>query len=735
MKNWRFRCLPMLLAACMLLSMPAAMMEEALPKALEIGAEALEAPDEAVEAPVAQTNVEIGEFAAGENVTLEAEYAADLDWNGPVFNFHDTETGMGIDPEMQILLQPDHEGVPVSCTSSDESIATVDDYGVVTAYKKFGQTRIELTYEDGAVYVVRLSVNDPSIPRNIELHVDSYTTILKGKTLTVDYSVRPGSAPQTLEWSTSEKSIATVSKKGVVKGIKAGTATITATAPTNKRVTASFYVKVVNPDSPAETGIPIDASIFPNDVFREYVQFQFDVNNDARLSDAEIAAVKSMDINGRFLDRDALTSLKGIERFTALEALKFSNLPKLKSVDLSGNKALKTLSASDDDALASLNLSKNTALTLVDLHHNPKLKTLNVTGCKELTRLEVCECALTSLNVKNNTQLEGLLCWENALKSLDVTNNRQLVELDCTVNKLSALNVKNNTKLEGLYCSENALKSLDVTNNRQLVELDCSDNKLSALNVKNNTKLETLYCGWNAKLAVLDVTRNTKLKSLVCGRTAIKTLDISNCSELIRRVKTVKPEFDEGFVEFTTDDDHQLRFESSVILKGATVPMVITASKSATYNAYKGIPVWVELDGAKAKSFTSSKTAVATVNKTTGLVTPKKVGTAKITVTPIKGSKVVVTLRVASPTDPIGVSIKQGAKKTLAVKKTLQLTAALKAVEGYTSRTTLTWQSDNTAVATVNKSTGKVTAVKKGKANITVKTKNGLTATIAITVK
>lgn len=80
---------------------------------------------------------------------------------------------------------------------------------------------------------------------------------------------------------------------------------------------------------------------------------------------------------------------------------------------------------------------------------------------------------------------------------------------------------------------------------------------------------------------------------------------------------------------------------------------------------------------------------------------------------------------------PTGVSITKGKKATLYVGDRLTLKAKLKPSN---AKTKLTWKSSNRKVARVD-SAGKVTALKKGKATITVRTANGKKATCVVTVK
>jgi len=130
----------------------------------------------------------------------------------------------------------------------------------------------------------------------------------------------------------------------------------------------------------------------------------------------------------------------------------------------------------------------------------------------------------------------------------------------------------------------------------------------------------------------------------------------------------------------------------------------------------------------KSVTFSSSNNAVATVNGS-GTITGKSNGTAKITLKSSGGhtSTCVVTVTTAVTgvkVSPTTASIFEGANQVL--KATVAPSDA--------SNKKITWKSSNTKVATVD-TNGKVTAVKAGKADITVTTEDGgYTAKCVVTV-
>ena len=113
--------------------------------------------------------------------------------------------------------------------SSNKKIATVDKHGKITA-KKTGTATITVRTKNGATASVKVKVQNGKVTTK-ELTITNVTdkklTLKKGKTFKIKTSVTPITSPDKISYASSNKKIVTVDKKGKLKAVKKGTATIT----------------------------------------------------------------------------------------------------------------------------------------------------------------------------------------------------------------------------------------------------------------------------------------------------------------------------------------------------------------------------------------------------------------------------------------------------------------------------------------------------------------------------
>lgn len=134
----------------------------------------------------------------------------------------------------------------VTWNSSDESVATVDDNGLVYLLKE-GTTIITASATDGSEVEASCNVTvfKPEIlVSSILLNLSSVEG-KEGEQIQIDATVLPEDATdKTIEWSSSDENIATVDDTGLISLLKKGTAVITASATDDSGISAKCAVVV-----------------------------------------------------------------------------------------------------------------------------------------------------------------------------------------------------------------------------------------------------------------------------------------------------------------------------------------------------------------------------------------------------------------------------------------------------------------------------------------------------------
>ncbi|MCI8834874.1 MAG: hypothetical protein HFH24_05790 [Ruminococcus sp.] len=297
--------------------------------------------------------------------------------------------------------------------------------------------------------------------------------------------------------------------------------------------------------------VEINKENFPDAGFREYLRTDSNMlklhQDPNKFTAAEMALVTVLNMKN---SSSTAESLAGIEHFENLTTLHCNGVY-LKSIDVSKNVKLRYLECSQAWNLTSLNIRNCTELETLycqqckladlDLSTNSKLevlwcdgnelRTLRTENNPELRQLYCYQNQLTALDVGNNTKLKDLRCETNALEVLDVGNNRLLEILFCDRNQLKEIHIKGYSYLRGFSIDDNQLTSLDASDCPELGTLNCRNNQLKELKVTGDPKLRELICT-NNQLTELDVRDNEALHHFHAGKNQLKALDVSNSKEL-----------------------------------------------------------------------------------------------------------------------------------------------------------------------------------------------------------
>lgn len=129
----------------------------------------------------------------------------------------------------------------ISWSSKNKKVATVDKKGKIKAVKA-GKTEIIAKAGKKSAKIKVTVVNKDKKAKKVTLNKKKANLNVK-KQLTLKASINPKDSTDTLKWSTSNKKVATVDKKGKVKGIKKGKADITVTMKSGAKATFKVTVK------------------------------------------------------------------------------------------------------------------------------------------------------------------------------------------------------------------------------------------------------------------------------------------------------------------------------------------------------------------------------------------------------------------------------------------------------------------------------------------------------------
>ena len=170
--------------------------------------------------------------------------------------------------QLNVTVYPEGASQDVVWSSKDEEIATVSDSGLITGVSA-GTTSIVATSKNNqnissefAIIVIATKVT----PQSVKIRTQNGETGCKaGEQISLTAHVLPENANQSVEWSSSDETVAKVNR-GLVTALKEGSVTITATSREDSTIKDSITFIIEPSDKPA--------------VSAEWSQMPFSTHND-----------------------------------------------------------------------------------------------------------------------------------------------------------------------------------------------------------------------------------------------------------------------------------------------------------------------------------------------------------------------------------------------------------------------------------------------------------------------
>lgn len=576
--------------------------------------------------------------------------------------------------KLSYKVSPSSASSSAKFVSSNKAVATVSSSGVITA-KKSGTAVITVksAYKSSAKDTIRVQVKPKSVSvSSVSLSKTSLkVNMAEDKTYQLKAKVSPSSASQSVKWSTSNSSVATVSSSGKVTFKKAGKVTIKATSASNSKKYKSCTITVTNTKKPSK--LVLDDSSITLTV-GESKTLGYEVSPSSATKSAKFSTSSS-----------SVASVSSTGKITAKKA---------------GSATITVKSAynsSVKDTVKVKVVSKSSAVTAVNLNTNSL--TLDKAKDKSYQLKVAVSPSKYNSKVKWSTSNSKVVTVSSTGKLAVKGTGTAVITVKSTINS------KKYDKCTVTVVDERIPSSLTLTKNS--VTLDVGESEELEVKISPSTASKSVKYS-SSKSSVASVSSSGKITAKASG-TAVITV-ASSYKSSVKDTITVK------VVKRPAPKSISIQPATSRLALKKTLQLSVAVTPS---------------DSSKLVTWKSSNSAVAEVSST-GKVTAKKAGDVTIYAYSKRSSKIkgVLKLEVYDPSIPTSLTLSAsslllGEKDTITLTPTIQPSTASKAV---------TWTSSNDSVVSVSAS-GKVTAKKPGTATIKVTTqKGGLSKTVSVTV-
>ncbi|MGL1886774.1 MAG: T9SS type A sorting domain-containing protein [Reichenbachiella sp.] len=340
----------------------------------------------------------------------------------------------------------------------------------------------------------------------------------------------------------------------------------------NLKLTPGFKVNASTDGTFRAYAVDFNQFVYvPDDSFEQrLIDLGYDDVLDNFILRSTASTITSISINGVGY---TVLDFTGIEAFVSLEELFVTNQINISSLDISKNTQLKVLYLAYCK-MTELDVTKNTSL--ISLHcSNCDISQLDLSNNSELTHLNLNSNEMSQLNISANTSLAVIKCKSNNLTSLDISANTSLTVIDCSYNNLTSLDVSNHIDLTELNCKSNLIQCIQVNEDQydetspnwdvadywdkdeasffsytpcnELELVAIPDIKFEQRLIQNNhdhildgyvykkvtESIETLVLSSSGIVDLKGIEAFTSITSLHCTGNNLKTIDLSNNTELL----------------------------------------------------------------------------------------------------------------------------------------------------------------------------------------------------------
>lgn len=628
----------------------------------------------------------------------------------------------------------------VSWKSSASSVASVSSSGVVTA-KKLGTATITVTTADGA-FKKTCKVEVVKKVTGVELDKASATVYL-GKTVTLKATVSPsGASNPAVAYTSSDKSIATVSSSGVVTPVSPGTATITVTTAdgsftdtckvTVKRAVTGVSLDKKEVEVKSDKTLTLKATVTPSNATNKTVTWSTSNKKVATVSANGVVTPKGK--GTAIITAKTENGLKATCKVTVYQVVTGVSIKETASV-YAGEKITLKASVLPSDA-------NNQKVTW----SSSDTSVIKVDSKGVVTGVKLGTATITVKTVEGSFKAQCKVTVKQHVTSISL-NKKDVTIAKGAASQLTATVSPVNATEKGYTFSSSNEKVATVTELGLIQAVGCGE---AIITVKSKENNKTATCKVTVVEPVKDIELTTSEITLYTGVThalqvkvlpedaTIKTVTYSSADKNVATIskKGVITAVAEGETVITVKADGNNEVSKTVKVKVLQSAGEIKPAQTE-YSVYEGGSVKLaytllpENAYNKEVTFASADEKIATVDKN-GNVKAVSKGKTVITIQSVQNSEVkaTVNIEVKRAVKEISLNIKE---RTLYSGDSLELVATLTPADA--SNLSVTWSSSDETVARVNNK-GVVTALKGGEVVITAASADsGKTAQCKLTVR
>ena len=619
-------------------------------------------------------------------------------------------------------------------------------------------------YKNSATWRYAHSINPLYPASSISLAKD--ITVLKTKSIKIEYSILPDNAgTKELEWSSSNTNIATVDANGLVTGKKSGTVTISAKTKDGTDIVASTIVKVL--PLPIETMAFVETSVSVVKTQNKIISLTFDPHEDnykyymVWTSSDESVATVAQNPNSSY-PLEAIVTAHKIGKATI----------KAEAQDGSG------MSATCEVEVTPLMVND------ISLQTTSSIKTIPIQLKADVTPAEADNKKLkwTSLTpdiatVTEDGMFTGLKMGTAKIKAeaTDGSNFSKIFNVEITGLPVSSISlpttpvsvVKTKTGKIKVVFEPLAADNQKLTWTSSRTDIATVDNEGVVTGKKVGTTRITAATtdGTNLKASVDVNIEPLKVETMAFAEPSVsivktedKTIKLTLNSEEVDNKRMVWTSSDESVATVVQNMNAVYPLEAIVVahkVGKATIkaeaqdgsgmsatcevvvtPLMVSDFSLLTASVVKTIPTQLEAnvspteaDNKKLK-WTSLTPDIATVTED-GMMTGLKMGTAKVKAETTDGSNLSCVFEVQVTGLPVS-TISLPAESSIIKTESMKLECSILPLASDNQK--LQWSSNATDIASVDESTGVITAHKVGDAVITATTTDGSDISASTTI-